>query len=357
MTVGTVCYATEQGLGYLAKSFYDAGMIDLVLIFRHPHGDRPTRREWYPEGTPVLQYRPFVGPAVDAFLDAVDVVLFFETPFDWSFLGRCRERGVKTVLIPMYEWFPESKVGKRAFDQMIFPSSLDEEYFREEYPTARTIPIPVENDVLRLARVRTTATTFVHNAGNIGSRNHKGTEEVLRAIPLVKNPDARFVVRSQNGTGLLSLIRSMTVPDQDRIAEMKDEGRVRFVFDPVPRHELFAEGDVYLAPEKYNGLSLPLQEAYASGMPVIATRRKPMTDWLPNELLVESECTRKVRVAPGHLVIDECVVHPAEVAAKIDWMAGGNIERRSVEGCAWGRAHSWDMLRPFYVEALAEVLS
>lgn len=357
MTVGTVCYATEQGLGHLAKSFYDAGMIDRVLIFRHPHGDRPTQLGWYPEGTPILQYRPFVGPAVDAFLDAVDVVLFFETPFDWSFLDRCRAMNVKTVLIPMYEWFPESKVGKRAFDQMIFPSSLDAEYFRDEYPTARTIPVPVENDVLSRGRVRTTATTFVHNAGGIGSRNHKGTEEVLRAIPLVKNPSARFVVRSQNGTGLQTLLVNMDETEREAIRAMETDGRVRFEFGPVPRENLFSEGDAYVAPEKYNGLSLPLQEAYASGMPVIATHRKPMTDWLPTDLLVEPDSTRKVRVAPGHLVIDECVVSPEKIAAKIDEVAGTNVTLRSQEGIAWGRAHSWEMLRPFYVEALAEVLS
>ena len=32
---GSIVYATEQGLGYLAKDFYDNGIIDLVCIERH----------------------------------------------------------------------------------------------------------------------------------------------------------------------------------------------------------------------------------------------------------------------------------------------------------------------------------
>ena len=100
LRVGTVCYATEQGLGYLAKSFYDIGLIQEVLIFRHPHRDRPTKREWFPNA-PVLTVRPFQGTAVEEWLGKINVALFFETPFDWTLANRCRERGIKTVLTPI----------------------------------------------------------------------------------------------------------------------------------------------------------------------------------------------------------------------------------------------------------------
>ena len=42
MTIGTVCYATDQGLAHLAKDFRDAGVIQEALVFRHPSGRRPT---------------------------------------------------------------------------------------------------------------------------------------------------------------------------------------------------------------------------------------------------------------------------------------------------------------------------
>ena len=48
MKVGMVSYATEQGLGYLAKSFYDAGVIDEVLLISYTaRGTRPMHPKWY----------------------------------------------------------------------------------------------------------------------------------------------------------------------------------------------------------------------------------------------------------------------------------------------------------------------
>ena len=55
MRIGMVCYAYCQGLGYLAKSFYDAGLIDEVLIYHH--GGAILHPEWYPAGTRIVTTR------------------------------------------------------------------------------------------------------------------------------------------------------------------------------------------------------------------------------------------------------------------------------------------------------------
>ena len=62
------------------------------------------------------------------------------------------------------------------------------------------------------------------------------------------------------------------------------------------RGRLFDVGDVFLFPDKFNGLSLPLQEAYASGMAVMSTGRYPASQWLPNDPMipVDGYETRKV---------------------------------------------------------------
>jgi hypothetical protein len=96
----------------------------------------------------------------------VDIVLFFETPFDWSFAQLCRDRGVKTALMPMYEWHLERPPTK--FDLYINPSALDQRYF----PYGTFIPVPAVSGIWNQ---RVTAQRFVHNSGHIGSRNHKGT--------------------------------------------------------------------------------------------------------------------------------------------------------------------------------------
>lgn len=338
MRIGSICYATTQGLGYLAKDFFDHGVISEVMIFAHP-GGRPTMRSWYPDSSPVLRVRPFAGPHVDQFLSKIDACVFFETPFDWSFLGRCAERGIRTVLVPMHEWFPEHPSGE--FDKIICPSLLDLDEFKRLYPLKPVTFLPVPAPVAVEWRLRERAEHFVHNAGHIGSRNHKGTEELLKALPMVRS-NARFTIRCQDEKGLRRLIATSPAVAVDR--------RVTFVFGEVTRGELFAAGDCYVAPEKYNGLSLPLQEAFAAGMPVFTTKRFPATTWLPNETMIEAESFIRCRAAPGHLEIDEAVVAPEAIAAKIDEWFGRDISRLSLAGRDWAAEFSWCNLRDRWIE-------
>ena len=342
MRVGHVGYATSQGIGHLSKSFYDAGVITDMMIYKHPHGEdrSPTHREWYPPETPFITTRAIYGQQVERFLDDIDVMLFIETPFDWAFANRCRERGVKTVLIPMYEWFPQNPQHK--FDLFINPSLLDQEYF----PKGIHIPIPVEDSITWTPRH--TAKRFLHNSGHIGSRNHKGTLELMQAMVFVKS-SIELTIRSQEREGMERLLSSAP--------NCKTDPRVLIVSEEIPRWKLFDSlYDVYIAPEKYNGLSLPLQEAYAAGMTVMTSNRFPNTEWLPNEPLIPVSRTQKVQVARGHLEIEESVIDPRAIAAKIDEVYGTSIINYSLKGDLYRRENSWSNLKHRYLEALESVL-
>jgi hypothetical protein len=342
MIVGSVIYATSQGLGHLAKSFFDAGVINKVMIYQHPHGEAvaPTHTEWYPEGTHVIQSRSIDGEAVERFLDDVDVVLFFETPFDWAFANRCHERGVKTVIIPMYEWFLERPPHK--FDLFINPSLLDQKYF----PEGIHIPIPVENHITWSPRKN--AVKFLHNAGNIGSKNHKGTLELLKSLAFLTMP-IDLTIRCQKPEGMYKLIREAALP--------KNCVQPTIVTGEIPREQLFDDQyDVYIAPEKYNGLSLPLQEAFASGMMVMTTNRFPANTWLPTAPLIPASMTRITQVMGGHLKFEESVINPICIAESIEQWYGRNIEQFSFAGLQYAAANSWTILRPEYIEELETVL-
>jgi hypothetical protein len=186
--VGMVSYATEQGLGYLAKSFYDAGVIDSVmLIHHHASSIRPTHVDWYSNITAHVHGR-ITKLQTKLFLNGLDVVIFFETPFEWDLPGECRRRGIKTVMMPMYEWFPKGHEGE--FDLFLCPSNLDLDYF----PRGILFRPPV--DYVNW-KVRTKAERFLHNAGNVGHRWHKGTLELLQAMKYVVS-DLRLTVRCQD---------------------------------------------------------------------------------------------------------------------------------------------------------------
>lgn len=331
MRVGTVCYATDQGLGMLAKSFYDAGVITDVMLMKHrAYQNHP---EWYPPGTHMFSSASFVGPAVDEFIDRIDTVLFFETPFDWSFPSRCKTRGVKTALMPMYEWSLRNPPHK--FDVFLCPSLLDVDYF----PDSPFLVPPVDPSTWKL---RKTATKFLHNAGHIGHRNHKGTEELIQAIPML-DKDVCLTIRSQHLRRLEELVSKYHV----------DHPGVTLEYGQIPHHRLFDDYDVYVAPEKFNGLSLPLQESCAAGMLVMASDRYPANTWLPTDPLIPVYGYHRACISSAYMGFDEAEISPAAIAATINSWNGRDISELSMSGKRWAVEHSWDVMKPKFMKELS----
>ena len=162
---GAVVFAVESGLGRQAKQFYDHGIFDTVLIQKHSsYTEHP---EWYSNRVNNFE----------ELLNKVTEIWFFETPFDWKYIVRAREKGVKTVFVAMYEctqyplpYFPDVILGG---------SVLETEFFN-----AKHINVPVPDEIIW--KQRKTAKVFVHNAGHGGLHGRNGTKELLKAMECVK---------------------------------------------------------------------------------------------------------------------------------------------------------------------------
>ncbi|HYE70420.1 MAG TPA: glycosyltransferase [Aquabacterium sp.] len=341
--IGAVGYATAQGLGHLHRDFVAAGIVDESLIIRH---SRPANLHWFPPGTPVVNPRNYSrSPEYDAFLGKVDVVLWFETAWDWSAPVAAKQRGVKTALCPMYEWTPRRP--PCWFDKVLCPSALDYDYFKPGGLAGFTMPcevralaIPVDPSTWKL---RTEAKRFLHNAGHIGHREHKGTRQVLEAVRHVRS-DLTLTVRAQHDSGIRQMMREVFGSDS--------HPKIDLVAGEIPRERLFADHDVYVAPEKLNGLSLPLQEARAAGMLVVTTDRYPANQWLPDWPLIPVEKFERACISSSYLELDEAVVRPEAIAGVLDSVCGMDIREYSEQGRAWAEAHSWAALKDAWREAL-----
>lgn len=323
MKVGTICYATQQGLGVLAKDFYDNGVITDVLVVEHEH--RPTDRSWYPNAK-YISMRPFDLRAAERFVKSMDRMVFFETPFHWGILSICRQAGVKTVLMPMYECMP-SVLPYRP-DVVITTSLLDQRY----YPEGVFIPVPVPAWVEW--KPRKTAKTFVHNAGHGGLLGRNGTGTLLDAMKYV-TADVKMILRTQKS-----------------LQWGVDDPRVDVRVGTFDRGELYSEGEAFVFPERFNGLSLPLQEAFASGMFVIATDRFPMNTWLPADGLVTPSVVKKNRVSGRCHEFDESLVSPEDLALMIDHWAYCDVSGFSERGKEWASENSWENLKSRYLEVI-----
>lgn len=330
MRVGTICYDTSQGLGRLPKDYYDNGVITDVIVYRH--SSRPAAGH-YPNAE-VFTTRPFNRKRIVQFLKQIDTLLLFETPFDWSYLKLCKLHNVYTVLMPMYEHHPVNPPYK--FDKFLCPSLLDMDYF----PEGEFIPVPFRTDTWQQ---RTRARRFLHNGGNLGMRGHKGTLELLKAVEHVKSP-FELTVRAQDVSGLNDLL--------EQVPSVLDDKRVTIQKGEIPYTSLWDDHDVLIAAEKFNGLSLPLQEAYAAGMLVMTTDRFPMNTWLPTEPMIPVAEKHWIHVSGGKPEVEECTIDPVAIAATIDAWYDRDITEFSIRGREHAQANSWEVLKPRILKAI-----
>lgn len=310
MKVGAKIYATTMGLGVMAKQFFDNGVIDYVSI--QPHSTRKNHYEWYPHNL-----------TDDELFEKSDVILFFETPFNWKYITRARELGKKTVLMPMYEctqnplpYIPDLILNNSDLEQKLYPEGI-------------RVTTPVDSKW----KLREKALVFVHNAGNGGLGGRNGTKELLEAIRHVKNP-IKLIVRS-------------LIP-----IKQVDDPRIEYRIGECPFEDLYSEGDVFIFPEKFNGCSMPIQEAYASGMPIVCGDRFPMNKWLPKELLIPVESYQVERISTEFM---SAVINPIEIAKKIDALYNQNIEKYSLMGKQWGEENNWKVWSKKYREILENI--
>ncbi len=324
--VGSIVFATDQGLGILAKSLYQNQVITHPYVFAH--ASRLNHFEWYPNCPVLRERRPNWG-VLREWVNTVDVMLFLETPFDWGLIPYCRDHDIPTVMMTMYECTPKQLPAIP--DKFLCPSLLDLQYFppiRSEY-----IPVPVEVPW----RQRVKAHTFVHNAGHGGLKDRNGTIEVIKAWEYVKSP-AKLVIRSQK-----PLISST-------------DSRVEIRIGTFPFETLYEEGDVFIFPEKFNGLSLPLQEARAAGMLVMAADRFPMNEWLPKEPLIPLSSTRMSSISPRCFDYEEAIIEPRDIAAKVDQWYGRDIANYSSGGRDYAMSMSWDIWYKEYKRVLMDLV-
>lgn len=346
MRVGTICYATEQGIGYLPKDFYDNGVITDVMVYRH--GSRTNHLEWYPEDTVELVGRPFDGPIVEAWLRKLDVLFQVETPFDWKVMALAKKLGVRTAIMPMYECTPRNIPVGCAPDRWLCPSKLDVSYFKGPF-----VPVPVAQPWHKRGRVW----KFLHNGGNLGLRGHKGTKEILQAWELCKKP-VDLTVRAQDTAGLRRILWDIgyTCPERSEGFQAHKDGKALTVdMRPVKREDLFPhEFDAFVMAEKYNGLSLPIAEARAAGMLVVTSNRFPMNDWLPDWPLIPVSEFRKAAISGAYLEYDEAIVTPQAVADTLDSLHGIDASAYSESGREWAQQNSWEVLKPVWLAELAK---
>lgn len=329
MKVGSIVLSTHQGLGYLAKEFYEQGIITHPIVLRH--STRQNHPEWF--GQKRAYSAVDLRKQVDLLLREVDVFFAFETPFLWEVFERANQYGVGTILMPMYECTP-TKLPSMP-DVMICPSELDLHHFSNLSCRSVYIPVPVWGVEWKQ---RERAEVFVHNGGNGGLLGRNSTEQVLKAIPLIKVP-ATLKINSQIELAMAGE------------GVNKSGCKWQVTTANIERNQLF-EGDVFVFPDRFNGLSLPIQEAFASGMGMMVTDRFPTNTYVPKEMMIKPSTVEKGRVAPRFREIDIVTVTAHDIAETINEWYNKDITELSLLGAEFLEERSWSNLKPLYTQEI-----
>lgn len=308
MTIGFLARMDNSGLGTMSWEMCRHLKFDEVMLVSRKYNNFPKR---------------FDGQNIVKKLNT-DIIVTIETWYDWNYLA-----GKKWVLIPMYECtMPLAYKPHRT----IAVSLLDKKW----YPDSVYLPFPVARDRLPF-KLRKRANVFVHNAGHGGLTGRNGTQELLEAMRYVKS-DIKLIINSQN-----------PIICSDKRVEVR-------VKDYENYWEIWNEGDVFIFPEKFNGLSLPIQEAISVGMPIMCTDRFPFNSYLPKELMIKSEGVNILGKRQGFMKkIPSAKINPKDIAQKIDEWAGRDITKYSLMMDKLAQQLSWESLKEQWQKAITIV--
>lgn len=281
---------------------------------------------------------------VEALLAGLQGILFFErAAWHPQLLAIARRLGVKTVCVPMWEWFQGRAAEWRDCDLFACPGEFSAQNVRA-YGWSNVAVVPWAFDLTRFpARtVRGPARRFVHNAGLVDRDDRKGTRDTITAFARTRLPEARLLVRLQNDPALPPSDARVTV-------------QVGNLDDPAA---LYAEADCAIQPSKMEGIGFMVLEAVASGLPVITLDYPPMSEFVAQPELRVAKRWFKRRAFASQWVKHAHLRLPrhSDLARKIEWCATHDLGPISRANREWAeRTFARDLLRARWEETLARL--
>lgn len=321
--------ADKTGLGYQTRAYYKhLNPHKTVIIDLKNLNGNEQYYGWY-DGAHVIKGIP-TDQQIDSILDDTDVLLTAETPYNLKLYRRAQVRGVRTVCVENPEFYDHIKYTEYELpNTIILPSVWKQDEIRQHAEPKGTkvvqIHHPVDLDEFHF-RQRIT-NKVIHIAGKPAAHDRNGTWDFLTAC--------------QNGV--------ITCQDEAMARQIRQRYRFTNVFtDIADPHEIYTKGDILVLPRKYGGNCLPLNEALATGMPVIMSDIEPNNHILPKAWLAPAVVSSTF-YPRGKVDIYTTETEP--LRERIEWVQA-NIESQSKLAYEIAKTISWDTLKDKWLEAL-----
>lgn len=337
MRIGIIARCDNTGLGIQSKEFFDnipckALVVDVSKIA----GAMPQNHHWYP-GQDFFIYQKgvkFPPNLIQRFLSQIDVLVAFETAYDHSLFQLCRDAGVFSILQLNYELldYPSSLPPPDIFAA---PSMWN----YENIPDPKVfLPVPVNTNKIKVQE--RAIGKFLHLGGKPAEQDRNGTKVFLNCLKYVKN-NISVKVRCHEPLGFFNVPGNVNL-------EILDS-------NVCPDYSVLCDGGVLVMPRKFGGLSLPVNESLASGMPVIMTDISPNNTWLPQEWLVPARLSGQFM---SRKMIDVYEANLIELAKKIDQFCEQQFYDTAVDkALELGKLLSWEFLKQRYYDIFSSLVN
>lgn len=281
--LGVIARCDDTGLGNQTRSYVQMLRPERIMVVDStPFSKNSQHFEWY-DGFMVQPTKGWpTNLESSRFIRGLTHVLTAETAYNYKVYELARLYKTKVFTAPNWEFLDHINDRRLPKPHMwLMPSYWHLEDMKALYPNTVYLPPPVIMANFKDARMtniqRNSYRRFVHVMGKVATHDRNGTFDLIDSL---KYSTAQFelVIRSQN-----------PIPEYMELA--KDD-RIRFdignVADPQDMYKNF---DAMIIPRRYGGLCLPMNEALASGLPVIMPDISPNNKVLPDEWLVPAEKT------------------------------------------------------------------
>ena len=329
--IGMVVRADTTGLGNQSQDWVMQLPIKKVLVV---WGQKKASPEIYQHlESRVCEYGIPTIEEIRWLLEDIDIVLTIETPYNWKLISMAKEKGVKSIIAPNYEFLPSDIpcqpdlwlcYNKLNFDILPFENKV-------------YVPQPINRDIFGFKK-RKKARVFLFNNGNGGVWGRNCLKEFLEAIYL-STADVKFIINSQMPVDSIN------------------DSRVELHLGDRPINKIWQEGDVFVHLRKFGANSLPMNEAMSLGMPCLMMDRQPENMFIPERFLVKSDGQYTMKCKSDTIPIMAEVVNPIKVAEKIDELANTDIKEESELMNKIAEELSWNNLRGSWIGVFINLIN
>lgn len=345
MKLGIVVRADDTGLGNQTRELVKMLKPEKILIIDSSrfHNKNPQNYDWYKGQNIVKNYGMPDTRVLMRFLPGLDAVISCETFYSKHFVTLARKKKVKTILQYNFEFLENFSNEKLDLpDVLLAPSLWRIEEVQEKFGErclVTYLPPPTDHNIFaenkEVNKIR--SNRLLHVGGKAAIYDRNGTNSVVEMLKYSKQ-DYELVIRSQTKLNLEC--------DDDRLTIQ--------IGNEKNNQDLYRGYDAMILPRRYAGLSLPMNEALMSGLPVFMTDVSPNNKILPQEWLAKSDF---VKMFMARIGIELYNADPEALAEIVDnYFSKGNLSKEKERAFAIGYDNfSADVLRQKYIDLINSI--